>query len=112
MTPDDLLTKKDLENFKNELFEILKPLKEAQTLQQQKWLRSKDVRKLLNISAGTLQNMRIAGTISHNKVGKIFFYKAEDIDKMLSGAEKKARKRSHKACEVADIQCTFSSKGT
>jgi hypothetical protein len=60
VTPDDLLTKKDLENFKNELFEILKPLKEAQTLQQQKWLRSKDVRKLLNISAGTLQNMRVA----------------------------------------------------
>lgn len=93
VTPDDLLTKKDLENFKNELFEILKPLKEAQTLQQQKWLRSKDVRKLLNISAGTLQNMRIAGTISHNKVGKIFFYKAEDIDKMLSGAEKKSPKK-------------------
>lgn len=93
VTPDDLLTKKDLENFKNELFEILKPLKEAQTLQQQKWLRSKDVRKLLNISAGTLQNMRIAGTISHNKVGKIFFYKAEDIDKMLSGVEKKSPKK-------------------
>ncbi|RYE58516.1 MAG: DNA-binding protein [Sphingobacteriales bacterium] len=93
MTPDDLLTKKDLENFKNELFEILKPLREAQTLQQQKWLRSKDVRKLLNISAGTLQNMRIAGIISHNKVGKIFFYKAEDIDKVLSGAEKKSPKK-------------------
>lgn len=90
MSPDELLTKKDLEKFKEELFDLLKPLKDTQVLQQQKWLRSKDVRKLLNISAGTLQNMRIAGTLSHNKVGKIIFYKAEDIDKVLSGAEKKS----------------------
>jgi hypothetical protein len=93
MTPDDLLTKKDLEKFKEELFELLKPLNEAQTLQQQKWLRSQDVRKMLKISAGTLQNMRIAGNITYNKVGKIIFYKAEDIERMLSGTEKKSPKK-------------------
>ena len=93
MTPDELLTKKDLEKFKEELFELLKPLKEAQALQQQKWLRSQDVRKMLKISAGTLQNMRIAGHITYNKVGKIIFYKAEDIERMLSGTEKKSPKK-------------------
>ena len=93
MTPDDLLTKKDLEKFKEELNGLLKPLKEAQALQQQKWLRSQDVRKMLKISAGTLQNMRIAGNITYNKVGKIIFYKAEDIERMLSGTEKKSPKK-------------------
>jgi hypothetical protein len=89
MTPDELLTKRDLQKFKQELFEFLKPVKESQGLQQQKWLRSKDVRKLLNISTGTLQNLRINGTLSYRKVGSIFFYKTEDIDKMLANPEKK-----------------------
>lgn len=93
MTPDELLTKKDLEKFKEELFELLRPLTETQALNQQKWLRSQDVRKLLNISAGTLQNMRIAGHITYNKVGKILFYNAEEIQRILSGAEKKSPKK-------------------
>jgi len=94
MTPDELLTKRDLQKFKQELFEFLKPVKESQGLQQQKWLRSKDVRKLLNISTGTLQNLRINGTLSYRKAGSIFFYKAEDIDKMLANPEKKNPKRN------------------
>ncbi|WP_428330314.1 helix-turn-helix domain-containing protein [Mucilaginibacter sp.] len=89
MTPDELLTKKDLELFKQELFELLKPLKDTQALNQQKWLKSQDVRKLLKISSGTLQNLRINGTLSYNKVGSIFFYKTEDIEKMLAGDTKK-----------------------
>ena len=92
MSPDDLLTKKDLEQFKTELFALLKPMTDVQSLHSQKWLRSKDVRKLLNISAGTLQNLRISGDLTFNKVGKIFFYKAEDIDRRLSGSEKKSPK--------------------
>jgi hypothetical protein len=90
MTPDDLLTKKDLELFKQELFELLKPLKDTQVLNQQKWLKSVDVRRLLKISPGTLQNLRINGTLTYNKVGHILFYKAEDIEKMLSGDQKKS----------------------
>jgi hypothetical protein len=95
LSPDELLTKKDLEKFKAELFELLKPLKEAQVLQQQRWLRSQDVRKMLNISAGTLQNMRIAGNITFTKLGKIYFYSAEDIQRMLSGTEKKSPKKKN-----------------
>jgi hypothetical protein len=87
LSPDELLTKKDLEKFKEELFGLLK---DAQNLKQQKWLRSKDVRDLLKISAGTLQNLRVSGVLIPHKVGKIFFYKAEDIDKMLNNPEKKA----------------------
>jgi hypothetical protein len=93
LTADELLTKKDLENFKNELLGLLKPIIESKNLNQQKWLRSQDVRKMLNISPGTLQNLRISGVLTYNKIGKIFFYKAEDIEKMLAGGEKKSPKK-------------------
>jgi hypothetical protein len=93
LNPDELLTKKDLEKFKTELFEFLRPFKETQALQQQKWLRSKDVRSMLKISTGTLLNLRVTGTLNARKVGKIYFYKAEEIEKLLNGPEKKSPKR-------------------
>lgn len=93
MSPDELLTKKDLEKFKAELFEFLKPFQETQALQQQKWLRSKDVRTMLKISTGTLLNLRINGTLKARKVGKIYYYKTEEIEKILNGAEKKSPKK-------------------
>lgn len=89
MRPDELITKKDLDNFKEELISLLKPITENQQLTRQKWLRSKDVLKMLKISPGTLQNMRDTGTIAYTKVGKTIFYNAEDIGKVFSGGEKK-----------------------
>ncbi|NCD67880.1 helix-turn-helix domain-containing protein [Mucilaginibacter agri] len=93
MTPDELLTKKDLERFKTELFELLKPMVEGGRLVQQKWLRSKDVRDMLGVSHGTLMNFRISGALKFKKVGGIFFYAADDIQKMLSNPEKKSPNR-------------------
>ncbi|WP_448635255.1 helix-turn-helix domain-containing protein [Pedobacter panaciterrae] len=80
----DLITKEDLEDFKKELFEKLGKLKfEDQIGGQKKWLKSADVRKLLCISPGTLQTLRINGILRFSKVGNMLFYKNEDITKML-----------------------------
>jgi hypothetical protein len=94
MTPDDLLTKKDLADFKKELFALLAPLAKVHGLEQQQWLKSKDVRELLKISPGTLQNLRTSGQLGHHQVGSIIYYKREDIDKMLSGSQKKSPKKT------------------
>lgn len=51
---------------------------------QQEYLRSADVRKLLNISNGTLQRLRISNTLIAKKVNGTWFYKKNDIDKMLN----------------------------
>jgi len=85
MTTLDLITRQDLEQFKTELFAELKKLSIAPTEEQtgKKWLKSAEVRKLLQISAGTLQNLRINGTISYTKVGGLLYYKHEDIIKLL-----------------------------
>ena len=75
----------DLEVFKIDLLKEFKTILENQTTAKpQKWLRSTEVRQLLNISNGTLQNLRINGTLSYTKVGGIIFYSSEDINKLLA----------------------------
>jgi hypothetical protein len=84
MTTLDLITKQDLEQFKTELFAELKKLGINPTEQPGKqWLKSAEVRKLLKISPGTLQNLRINGTLSYTMVGSILYYKYDDILKIL-----------------------------
>lgn len=77
-----LITKKDLLNFSNLLFEALK---EAANLKAEtpQWLKSSEVRKLLKISPGTLQTLRINGTLQYNRIGGILYYKYDDIKKLL-----------------------------
>lgn len=80
----DILTKDDLNSFKSELFEELKTLiRTKPNLQQKEWLKSYEVRKMLGISPGTLQQMRINGTIAFSQVGGLMFYKYDDIIKLM-----------------------------
>ncbi|RZJ92294.1 MAG: DNA-binding protein [Chryseobacterium sp.] len=81
----DLITKEDLEQFKLDIFaEMRSTLKKlGAPNENNEWLRTVDVRKLLRISAGTLQTLRINGTIRYSVVGKMFFYKREDINNMI-----------------------------
>jgi hypothetical protein len=92
MTADELLTKKDLAEFKQELFAILQPFKDAKDLAGQKWLKNEDLKKILKVSNGTIQNLRVNGSLPFTKIGGIFYYKQEDVDLMLSGPEKKSPK--------------------
>jgi hypothetical protein len=82
----ELITKEDLNNFKieviNEIKQILKP-KLTNPVGQKEWLKSYEVRKLLGISPGTLQNMRINGTIAYSQVGGLMFYKYDDVIKVM-----------------------------
>lgn len=78
--PTHVITTDDLRDFKMELMEGFKQLLSKQangTLKR--YLRSSEVMELLNISSGTLQNLRINGTLSYTKMGGILFYDTEDI---------------------------------
>lgn len=78
VTIDDLLIlKSDL------LGEIRKLLKEASGQPVKKWLKSYEVRKLLDISPGTLQNLRVNSTLPFTKIGGVIYYDQEDIKEML-----------------------------
>ena len=84
----DLITKDDLDRFKKELLEEIRRYQQYPRKQGQEarvWLKSYEVRRLLNISAGTLQNLRINGTLPYNKIGGLIYYHYDDIQKLMDG---------------------------
>ena len=81
----EIITKEDLKQFKSELLTEIRQLMQPGQGQSKKWLKSVEVRKLLNISPGTLQNLRINGTLRYTKIGGMMYYKLEDIHKLLEG---------------------------
>ncbi len=79
----EVITREDLNEFRSLLLNDLKEIIQSKPQQTKQWLKSNEVRKLLNISPGTLQNLRINGTLSYTKIGGINYYKYADIVKML-----------------------------
>ena len=83
----EILTKSDLQNFKQELIAEIQSIVGGSNTKEKKWLKGIDVRKLLNISPGTLQNLRISGSLKPSKIGGTLFYKRNDIEKLLEDGE-------------------------
>jgi hypothetical protein len=73
--PTEIVTTDDLHEFKTELIKEFKKLLAIHHGQpSKKWLKSYEVRKLLGISPGTLQNLRVNGTLPFTKIGGVIFY--------------------------------------
>ena len=79
----EVITKDDLKTLKQEIITELKTILGSQT-EQKKWLKSVDVREMLNISPGTLQNLRVNGTLPFTSMGKTMYYDYEDVIKILT----------------------------
>ena len=80
----NIITTEDLMDFKLELVEEIKELFNNQSGgKSKKWLKSNQVKELLAISPGTLQNLRINGTLPYTKIGGIIYYDMEEINKIL-----------------------------
>jgi hypothetical protein len=80
----EIITKDDLELFRAKLLEDIKNLLNNKSEAPKKWLKSYQVKNMLKISPGTLQTLRTKGTIRYSKIGGIFYYKYEDILKILN----------------------------
>ena len=83
MNINEIVTKADIENLMQAIEGIRSLV--ATSKQEQKFLRSADVRKLLNISDGTLQRLRITNTLPAKKVNGTWFYLYDDVVKMMNG---------------------------
>lgn len=85
----DIITKADLDSFRKELIEEFKQLIKPQSTQKE-WLRSSEARKILNISSGTLQNLRINGTLHPVKMPgtKLWYYRATELKELLDKNDK------------------------
>tara|TARA_R110002167_G_scaffold318488_2_gene524120 strand:- start:15599 stop:15877 length:279 start_codon:yes stop_codon:yes gene_type:complete len=78
--PTSIITTDDLREFKLELLDDIKELLNNQSGHiTKRWLKSPEVRKILGISSGTLQNLRINGTLPYTKVGGVLYYDYEEI---------------------------------
>lgn len=81
----EIITKEDLEAFRSRLLNDLKTLLiERENKVEKQWLRSSEVRKLLKISSGTLQSLRINGILHPSKIGGIIYYKEDEIQTLLN----------------------------
>ncbi len=79
----EVVTKEDLQAFRLQLINDFKSLLLSKQDAKKEWLRSGEVRKLLKISPGTLQNLRITGKLKSSKVGGINFYRYSEIENLL-----------------------------
>lgn len=93
----NILTLDDLDNFKIELFDELKTVifpefkKEILNSSNEnfleydgkRWLKSYQVMRMLGVSSGTLQNLRINRTIPFTKIGGSLYYPYDGIMKLF-----------------------------
>lgn len=85
--PTSIITTDDLREFKIEMLdEIRKLLMKQAKGGLKKYLKSSEVMDLLQISPGTLQNLRINGTLPYSKLGGIIFYDAEEIQQVMTNS--------------------------
>lgn len=82
----EIITKQDLEKLKDDLLhELTELLKNGDHASEREYLRSKEVRKILGVSNGTLSNMRVKGLLHPTKIEGVYYYKFSEIKKLLSG---------------------------
>ena len=82
--PTAIITTDDLREFKIELLDEIKNLLTKQASGNiKKYLKSSEVMDLLQVSPGTLQNLRINGTLPYTKVGGIIYYDAAEIQNVM-----------------------------
>jgi hypothetical protein len=80
-----IITTDDLREFKMELLEDIQNLLTKQSKGKlKKYLKSSEVREILQVSPGTLQNLRINGTLPYTKIGGIIYYDSEEIEKVMT----------------------------
>lgn len=82
----DVITMEDFNRFMEEFFDRMEvAIRRGNQDKNTEWLRSAQVRKMLNISAGTLQHLRINGGLPFTKVGGTIFYNKAEVEKILNG---------------------------
>ena len=82
MMAAEIITKEDLQEFREQLLQDIKQLLGTQINEPKKLLKSYQVKNMLKISSGTLQTLRTNGTLPYKKVGGIIYYQYEDLLKL------------------------------
>jgi len=82
---NQLVTLDDLEKFRVTLLADIRIMLHGHLAKPSKrWLKSNEVRKLLNISGGTLQSLRNNRKLPFTRIGGLIYYDAAEIDQILT----------------------------
>jgi len=81
--PVTILTTDDLYDFKLELLEEIKKLITPKPRESKTYFKSSEVMEMLSVSPGTLQNLRINGTLPYSKIGGIILYEEREIERVM-----------------------------
>lgn len=84
MNIEDLATKQDLEMLQAALLQAMSEYMGSNSTEKPEWLRSKQVRQMLNISDGTLQTLRIKKILNPTKLGSVWYYRFSEIQELLN----------------------------
>jgi hypothetical protein len=79
----EVITKDDLQAFKIELLADLRAIIREVPEKPKEWMKSAELKKLLKVSHGTLQNLRISGQLKFSKIGGTYYYRYQDLLKLL-----------------------------
>lgn len=87
-TMENGITKEDLQQFGSLLIDTVRKIiagakGEGKETTDPEWLKSRAVRKLLDISPGTLQNLRVTGKVRFKKVLGSYYYSKEDLMRLF-----------------------------
>jgi len=87
------VTKEDLRQFGQLLLGTIRKMLDAVTATEQEnvhpeWLKSRVVRKMLDISPGSLQNLRVTGKVRYKKVLGSYYYNKADLLQLFHDQQK------------------------
>ncbi|MGB3105380.1 helix-turn-helix domain-containing protein [Sphingobacterium siyangense] len=87
----EIITKQDLQSFKEELMvdfdQLLEKKFNTVSSTQFEWLRSKAIRKMMDISPAALQNLRVTGKIRYKKIMGSYYYNKTDLLNLFEDAK-------------------------
>lgn len=84
---DQLVTLADLRSVRDELLAAITRTRVSLPDTAKKWLKSSEVRKLLNISPGKLLALRASRQLAFVRLGGVIYYDRNDIEAMIQKAK-------------------------
>ena len=81
----EIVTKDDLQVLRLQLISDIKQMLEGipRPPEQNTWLKTNEVMKLLKVSSSTLQTYRLNGTVKYTKIGGTLYYDCQHIQNLL-----------------------------
>jgi len=81
----EILTVEDLQQAKSEIIQEIRSFFVEQKIvdAKKRWIKTNDVVRILKISPGTIQTLRLNGILPFSKIGSVIFYDIDDIEQLL-----------------------------